>query len=98
MCGFDALTYAVWRSPVLPDWASIRTTVATATMIPRMRAARLAPVMNVSPLLLWWRHGRRLIEPCGFDVDVRADLRHFERIASVESGLGVLVRHLHAVH
>src|SRR6185503_10035365 len=96
MCGFDALMYAVCRSPAAPDCAPTRTAIATAAIVTTMAAACLARLMEC-PLLFRWRRRRRLVEARRVDGRVGANLRQLEVVAAVEPRLGDLVRQLHAV-
>src|SRR5436190_23791224 len=96
MCGFEALTYVVWRRP--PDCASIRTTIATAAIARTTAAACPARFIKRVSLLFRRRYRRRPGEARRLDIRIRANRGQLERVAAVEPGLYELERHLHAVH
>src|SRR5262245_55130662 len=101
MCGLDALTYAVCRSP-LACCASIRTTAVTAAINTALTATRIPSLMQCLRKQLS-RSGSRSDRRSGFgeasrlDVRVRADLRQLEGVAPVKPRLRELERQLHSV-
>src|SRR6266545_2890614 len=104
MCGFDALMYAVCRNPpplapsaVEGDCPSIGTAIATAAIAAIVAAICVARFIKC-PLLLRCCRRLRLGKLSRIDRRVRANLRQFKVVASVEPGLRELERQLHTVH